>query len=90
MYLYIVDEQEKLLGVIDVKELLRANDEALLKDIMNSEVITLSTESTFKKATEMFERYGFRALPITDQNGKMLGVVPYRDVVNLRHLLPWW
>jgi Mg/Co/Ni transporter MgtE len=90
MYLYIVDEQEKLLGIIDVKELLRANDEALLKDIMTSTVITLNTESTFKEASEMFERYGFRALPVINQNGKVLGVVSYRDVVNLRHLLPWW
>jgi fructose 1,6-bisphosphatase len=52
MYLYIVDDQDKLLGVIDVKELLRADDEALLKDIMNSKVITLSTESTFKEAAD--------------------------------------
>jgi magnesium transporter len=33
----------------------------------------------------MFTRYGFRALPITDQAGKILGVVPYRDMMNLKH-----
>jgi Mg/Co/Ni transporter MgtE len=86
MYLYIVDENDILLGVIDIKELLKAPDEALLKDIMTSKVISLKPESTLKEASIMFERYGFRALPVTDANGKIIGVVPYRDVMNLKHL----
>ena len=86
MYLYILDDQDKLLGVIDIKELLMAEDEVLLKDIMATKVISLSPESTLKQASEMFARYSFRALPLIDINGKMLGVVPYRDVMNLRHL----
>ncbi len=86
MYLYILDEQGKLLGVIDLKELLIANDEALLKEIMVAKIISLSPESTLKEASEMFARYGFRALPLADASGRMLGVVPYRDVMNLRHL----
>ena len=32
-----------------------------------------------------FIRYGFRALPVTDENDIILGVVPYRDVMNLKH-----
>ncbi|MDD5680744.1 MAG: CBS domain-containing protein, partial [Candidatus Omnitrophica bacterium] len=86
MYLYITDEKNTLLGVIDIKELLRAEDEALLKDIMTTEIISLKPESTLKEASVMFARYGFRALPVTDGSGKMLGVVPYRDVMNLKHL----
>lgn len=86
MYLYIVDEQEKLLGVVDIKELLRAEDQELLKDLMTTRVICLKPESTLKEASELFNRYGFRALPITDNTNKMLGVIPYRDVMNLKHL----
>jgi CBS-domain-containing membrane protein len=36
-----------------------------------------------KQAADTFIRYGFRALPATDENGVILGVVPYRDVMNL-------
>ncbi len=39
MYLYVVDSQDKLLGVIDIKELLLADDKALLKDIMVTGII---------------------------------------------------
>jgi len=48
-------------------------------------VISLNPESTMKQAADAFIRYGFRALPVTDQNDNMLGVVPCRDVMNLEH-----
>ena len=86
MYIYIIDEQEKLVGVIDIKELLIAEDSAILKDIMITNVISLTSESTLKQASEMFARYGFRALPIINKHGSMIGVIPYRDVMNLKHL----
>jgi magnesium transporter len=86
MYLYILDPGDKLLGVIDLKELLMAEDGVLLKDLMTEKVVSLNPDSTLKQAAEMFARYGFRALPLADAEGKMLGVVPYRDVMNLKHL----
>ena len=85
-YLYILDANEILVGVVNLKELLMAEDEALLKDIMTSKVVSLNTESSLKEALEMFVRYSFRALPVVTQAGKILGVLPYRDVMNLKHL----
>jgi len=86
MYLYIVDEANTLLGVVDLKELLQAGDHELLRDLMTTHVIHLDEKSTLREASQMFARYGFRALPITGGNDKLLGVVPYRDVMNLKHL----
>lgn len=85
MYFYIVDASDKLLGVIDIKEVFVAQDTEQLKDLMVENVISLNTDSTMKQAADMFLRYGFRALPITDENDMILGVVPYRDVMNLKH-----
>ena len=85
MYLYIVDDDDRLMGVINIKELLQANDEVHLKDIMINNVVSLNPESTLKEASEMFAKYGFRALPILDDNRRILGVVPYRDVMTLKH-----
>jgi CBS domain-containing protein/sporulation protein YlmC with PRC-barrel domain len=85
MYLYVVDDQDRLLGVIDIKELLKADDTAFLKDIMVEHVIRLSPENTLKEAATIFVRYGFRAIPVTDENNRLIGVVPYRDVMNLTH-----
>jgi CBS domain-containing protein len=85
MYIYVVDARDTLLGVIDLKELLQADDKALLKDVMVENVISLSTESTLKEASQDFARYDFRALPVTDENNRLAGVIPYRDVMNLTH-----
>jgi CBS domain-containing protein len=85
MYLYVVDAEDRLLGVLDIKELLLAEETALLGDIMTEQVITLEPDTTFKEAVDMFSRYGFRALPITDEQDHILGVVTYRDMMNLTH-----
>jgi len=85
MYFYVVDENNKLLGVIDIKQLFMAEDDDLLKSLMVEHVISLNPDSTMKQAADAFIRYGFRALPVTDVNDVILGVVPYRDVMNLKH-----
>jgi magnesium transporter len=85
MYFYVVDSGEKLSGVIDIKQLFMAEDEDLLKNLMVEHVIALNPFSTMKEAADSFIRYGFRALPVTDTNDVILGVVPYRDVMNLKH-----
>ncbi|HZK31107.1 MAG TPA: CBS domain-containing protein, partial [Methanoregula sp.] len=85
MYIYVVDDLDVLVGVIDLKELLQADDRALLKDIMIENVISLNTDSTLKEASQSFARYDFRALPVTDEKNRLVGVIPYRDVMNLTH-----
>jgi len=85
MYIYVVDENEHLLGVVDLKELLQADDKALLRDIMIENVISISTGSSLKEAAQEFSRYGFRALPVVDDDNRLSGAIPYRDVMNLTH-----
>jgi magnesium transporter len=85
MYLYVVDRLNKLLGVIDIRELMKADDSAKLKEIMVDALLTLNQNSTLREASTMFERYSFRALPITSDEGELLGAVSYRDMVDLKH-----
>lgn len=85
MYIYVLDEKKHLLGVIDIKELLIADDKALLKDIMEEHVHTLEPGSTLKEAYEKFARYDYRAIPISDEHYVMMGCVTYRDIVGLKH-----
>ena len=68
MYFYVVDENDKLLGVADIRDVLKADDNTQLKDIMDTRLTTLKPQSTLREASAMFSRYGYRALPITDDN----------------------
>jgi magnesium transporter len=80
-----VNEADQLLGVIDIKQLFMAEDDVLLSNLMVENIISLNPDSTMKQAADAFIRYGFRALPVTDDNDIILDVVPYRDVMNLKH-----
>ena len=83
MYIHVADEDNKLLGIIDVKELLQADNKALLQDVMNRNVITLKKESSIGEATKMFSIYGFRSLPVIDKDNKIVGIVSQRDIMKL-------
>jgi flagellar motility protein MotE (MotC chaperone) len=85
MYLYIVDPNDRLLGVADMKDLFMAGDNELLRDLMVENVIALTPASTMKEALDLFTRYSFKALPVVSVNNVMLGAVPARDVMNVKH-----
>lgn len=85
MYMYVVDETNRLLGVVDIKELLQANPDETLGDIMTTSVISLPCDGKLSEAADMFSRYSFRAIPITDEQNVIRGVIPYRDIMNLKH-----
>ncbi len=83
MYLYVADSEGRLVGMIDLKELLKAEETALIKDVMISNVISLKLSSTLRKASVIFSKYDFDAIPVVDKKGKMAGAVLYDDVMEL-------
>jgi CBS domain-containing protein/sporulation protein YlmC with PRC-barrel domain len=85
MYIYIVDGQNTLLGVVDVKDLLLAGERKTLMEIKTPRIISLRPDNTLKDALHLFERYYYRALPIVDTEGKIVGVLPYRDLKRIKH-----
>ncbi len=84
-YIYVLDDDRRLVGVIDIKQLLHADPSERLADHMTTNLVTLTTENTIKDAAKLFARYSFRAIPIVDERGKMVAVIPYRDVMDLKH-----
>jgi magnesium transporter len=85
VYIYVVGENNKLLGVMDIKDLLRADPLGRLADQMRTNVVTLKAESTIKEAAKLFARYSFHAIPVVDDREAIVGVIPYRDVMELKH-----
>jgi len=85
MYVYVIDDNRKLTGVIDIKEILQANPGDHLEDVMTANVVTLRADATVKEAAKLFVRYSFRAIPIVDESEVLVGAIPYRDVMDLQH-----
>lgn len=85
MYVYVLDERGKLLGVVDIRELLQAGPDGRLDGVMTTNLVVLHTEFTVKDASKLFARYSFRAIPIVNAADLMVGVIPYRDIMNFQH-----
>lgn len=80
MYVYVVDDEQHLRGVIDINELLQADPRSKLEDIMTRNVVTVAP-STMRGDVEMlFRKYRFRAIPIVDESEKIVGVIREKDV----------
>ncbi len=84
MYVYVTDAAGALKGVVDIREMVAAEPGQTLGDIMTEHVISLPKDATLRDAAMLFERYNFRALPITDENDHLLSAVSSRDVRSLR------
>ncbi len=85
-YIYVVDEEEKLLGVISLKELLLSDPNAKLSDIMETNLKMLGPEEDEMKVAAAISKYNLVALPVVDSEGYLMGIVTVDDVVDL--LLP--
>lgn len=83
MYIYIVDPDARLEGVVDINELLQAKPSERLEEIMTKGLVTVSPEADLAGVLELFERYRFRALPVVDASRKVVGVVREKDAFAL-------
>lgn len=80
MYIYIVDDKKRLWGVIDIRELLQAEQDELLSDVMVRNVIAIEPGDTREDVEEIFKRYFFRAIPVVDDQDRIIGVIRYKDM----------
>jgi magnesium transporter len=81
MYVYVTSAEGTLKGVVDIRELIQNRSDESLRNIMTEQVVTLAPTDTLADAASEFSKYGFRALPMVDENRNLLGVVRYKDLL---------
>jgi CBS domain-containing protein len=85
-YIYILDKEEKLIGVTSLKEMILAEPDCLLADIMETNLKTISPGEDEMDAAEIISKYNFLALPVVDEDGYMHGIITVDDIIDM--LLP--
>jgi len=81
MYIYIVDAEQHLRGVLDINELLQANPESKLDELMTRNVIAVAPTTMRGEVETLFRRYGFRAIPVVDENRRILGAIREKGIL---------
>ena len=82
-YLYVVDGEGRLSGVISLRTLITADPAALLMDIMDKDVISVIAGTDQERCAELMSRYDLLALPVVNDENKLLGVITIDDVMDV-------
>lgn len=80
-YLYVVDDDVKLVGVVSLLQIVIASSETCIVDIMNPEVISVFANTDQEATARLMARYDLLALPVVDPNYQLLGVITHDDMV---------
>jgi len=84
IYTCYVTADRRLVGLITVKELLLAeSDDILIRDIMLTNLISVSTHTDQEEVARMLARYDFLALPVVDGENRMVGIVTFDDAIDV-------
>ena len=82
-YVYVLDGEQHILGIISFRELLTAPGDRLVREIMKSEVITVPEDMDDEEVARVIARHDFLAVPVVDQDGRMKGIVTVDDIVDV-------
>ena len=80
---YVVDETNKLVGMVTAKDLMLAKKNKLIADIMTENVIYAHTEDDKEEVARTISDYGFLALPIVDRETRLVGIVTVDDAMDV-------
>ncbi|MCK5004671.1 MAG: magnesium transporter [Candidatus Aminicenantes bacterium] len=84
-YLYVIDEEERLVGVVSLKQLILIKSKMKLKDIMNSDVYKVDVFTDQEEVASVVANYNLLAIPVVDDLNKLVGVVTVDDVIDIIH-----
>ena len=80
---YVTDSKRKLKGVVTVKELLLADGNATIREIMEDNVISVNTSEDKEVVADLFEKYDLLALPVVDRENRLVGIITVDDAIDV-------
>jgi magnesium transporter len=83
LYLYVVDDQRALSGVVPIRRLVSAPPSRSIAELMIQEPVSVNAEADQEEVAELVRRYDLLAIPVTDVDGHMLGVITVDDVIDV-------
>ncbi|SNX53749.1 CBS domain-containing protein [Thermoanaerobacterium sp. RBIITD] len=88
-YLYVVDDNNILKGIISLRKFIFLHDDALLKDVMEDDVISIGDNESIESLIELISKYNLLALPVVDKEYHIIGMALLNDIVD-EVFLPRW
>jgi magnesium transporter len=82
-YLYVTDEEQRLVGVASLRDLILADRNHRMSDRMSSSVITVYGDTSLDVVSEIMKKYGLLAVPVIEPTGKLVSIVTFDDILEI-------
>jgi magnesium transporter len=82
-YIYVLDEQQRLLGIASVRQLFAAPPDKKVRDVMETDMVTVPEDLDQEAVSRLFAKHDFMALPVVNGGGRMKGIVTVDDIVDV-------
>jgi magnesium transporter len=82
-YIFVLDEQRRLLGVLSLRDLILAPRHALIRDLMEEQVVSVRATEDSEKVAKTMAQFDLIAIPVVDEQGRMVGIVTHDDVIDV-------
>jgi magnesium transporter len=84
-YVYVINVENQLVGVISLRELIIANPESSIRDIMRRNVISVPIDMDQEEVARIVSKYNFLAVPVVDHEKSLQGIITFDDVIDVIH-----
>jgi CBS domain-containing protein len=82
-YVYVIDEEERLQGVLSLRDLIVAKPATPIKDFMRREIVTVRVDATRDEVAAVMSKYNLLALPVLDEEERLRGIVTVDDALDV-------
>jgi len=82
-YLYVIDQKRQLVGVVSYRDLLIAEPQDKISDIMYERVISVSVNEDQEQVAHIIQKYDFLAIPVVDEDNMLMGIVTVDDIIDV-------
>lgn len=80
---YVIGENRKLEGIVSLRRLILSDQEVVIKDIMNTSIISINTNTDQEEIASLFKKYDLLAMPVVDNENRLVGIITIDDIVDI-------
>lgn len=80
---YVLNKDRILLGTVNIKEILISKKETLIKNLMETNIVSVNTMEDQEEVTKVFNKYDYYALPVVDNENRLVGIITVDDAINV-------
>lgn len=82
-YLYIIDNNRKLMGVVSYRDLILSEAEDKIKDLMYTRVVKVEAETDQEEVAKLISQYDFVSIPVVNEKNDLLGIITVDDIIDV-------